>query len=50
MNSNTFLERTIRIGVMMFAVAEFDAIWVSPDAIIHTTTKNAASGIFKFSS
>ena len=47
---HTFCDKTIKIGVIMFAVAALDAIWVKQDAITHTTTKRAASGISNFAS
>lgn len=44
----TFCDKTIKIGIMILAVAALDAIWVKTDAITHTTTKRAGSGISKF--
>ena len=40
----TFFDRIIKIGMMMVAVAAFDAICVRAEAIIHTTSSNTASG------
>ena len=47
---DTFCDKTIKIGTIMFAVAALDAIWVKTDAIVHATTKRAGLGISIFAS